>query len=59
MIETQKELIVLLAVLIVVFGSLAMTLHKINFKPIIFEILSWAVTGALFLYFEIVLHWKN
>ncbi len=44
------------AVLIVSFGSLAMTLHKINYKPIAVEIVCWAIMIALFLYFEILIH---
>jgi len=43
-------------VLITLFGSLAMTLHKIEFKPVAPEIVCWTITLALFLIFEVLLH---
>lgn len=48
--------IVAIAVLIVFFACLAMTLHKLNYKPISYEIISWGITVSLFLLFEFLIH---
>lgn len=42
--------------LVTLFGSVAMTLHKIEFKPVAPEIICWTIALALFLLFEVLLH---
>ena len=45
-----------IGIFITFFGSLAITLHKLEFQPIAFEIVCWTLALGLFLIFEMLLH---
>ena len=48
----------LMGLLIVLSGTLAMTLHKMDYRPVVYEIVFWSLTLALFLGFEVMLHFR-